>query len=456
MPSSDRCEAVAESVSTSRPTRGGTPSDLRARLNLQVAEELGPALYDGSLSDGEIRLRAVEIMEAVVDNEPFSLSPSELRTLLDQAVADLLGFGPISALLEDPEVMEVTVDGPHDIYYMREGKTLKSGVKFLDKVHLSRFIRTLADRAGRRVDESTPIATVRLSDGIRVHAVVAPVAIGGPYLTIMKHAVDPFQEADLVHFGTLTQEVADILRACVRGRLNIVISGEANSGRTTLLGMVASTIPINERIVTVESVAELQVKHERVVTLVSPPLGSAASSQITVSDVVRAATHMSRVRIVVGEVQGSEASQLVYAMSTGKDGAIFAIESDSPADTISRLEKMMANDSPMRPIGAIRQQIASALDLIVRIAHLHDGSRRITHVTSVEGMEGENVLLRDLFRFDSRMGVDESGRDQGRLKATGLRPAFVEDLEAQGIRLPSDLFDPEPFSRSVVNSEAGC
>jgi pilus assembly protein CpaF len=288
----------------------------------------------------------------------------------------------------------------------------------------------------------------RLPDGSRVNAIISPLAIGGPFLTIRKFAVDPFQEADLISFGTMTQRVADFLRACVRGRLNIVISGGTGSGKTTTLNVVSSYIPADERIITVEDAAELQLHQEHVLTLESRPPNIEGSGAVTIRDLVRNSLRMRPDRIVVGECRGAEALDMLQAMNTGHDGSLTTIHSNSPRDTLSRIETMVLMAGFDLPVRAIREQVASAIDLIVHVARLRDGSRRITHITEVEGMEGEIITLQDLFLFDFGEGVDEeTGKYRGRLKATGIRPSFSEDLAAQGIRLPADLFDPEPFAR---------
>jgi pilus assembly protein CpaF len=287
----------------------------------------------------------------------------------------------------------------------------------------------------------------RLPDGSRVNAIVAPLAIGGPYLTIRKFSVDPYQEADLISFGTITQRVADFLRACVRGRLNMIISGGTGSGKTTTLNVVSAYIPADERIITVEDAAELQLHQEHVLTLESRPSNIEGEGQVTIRDLVRNSLRMRPDRIVVGEVRDAAALDMLQAMNTGHDGSLTTVHSNTPRDTLSRIETMVLMAGFDLPVRAIREQIASAVHLIVHVSRLKDGTRRVTHVTEVEGMEGEIITLQDLFLFDYGMGVDEEGVYKGRLKATGIRPTFSEHLGDMGIRLPSDLFDPEPFAR---------
>jgi len=423
-------------------------SELRGRLHFKVVEELGPTLYDRGMSDAELRLRVIEMLEWAVDQEQaLPLTSADRRALLNEIASDVLGYGPIDPLLNDPEVTEVMANGPYDVYFERSGKIHRSDVRFVDEVHLRRIIDKIVGQIGRRVDEATPMVDARLPDGSRVNAIIHPLAIGGPFLTIRKFAVDPFQEADLISFGTLTQRVADFLRACVRGRLNILISGGTGSGKTTTLNVVSAYIPGDERIVTVEDAAELQLHQEHVLTLESRPANIEGQGQVSIRDLVRNTLRMRPDRIVVGEVRGAEALDMLQAMNTGHDGSLTTVHSNSPRDTLSRVETMVLMAGFDLPVKAIREQVSSAVDLIVHVSRLKDGTRRVTHVTEVEGMEGDIITLQDLFLFDFGMGVDDEGTYKGRLKATGIRPSFSEDLENQGIRLPADLFDPEPFAR---------
>jgi pilus assembly protein CpaF len=423
-------------------------SELRGRLHFKVVEELGPTLYDRGMSDAELRLRVLEMLEWAVDQEQgLPLTSADRRALLNEIASDVLGYGPIDPLLNDPDVTEVMANGPYDIYFEKNGRITKSDVKFVDEVHLRRIIDKIVGTIGRRVDEATPMVDARLPDGSRVNAIIAPLAIGGPFLTIRKFAVDPYQEADLIGFGTLTQRVADFLRACVRGRLNVLISGGTGSGKTTTLNVVSAYIPGDERIITVEDAAELQLHQEHVLTLESRPANIEGQGAVAIRDLVKNTLRMRPDRIVVGEVRDAAALDMLQAMNTGHDGSLTTVHSNSPRDTLSRIETMVLMAGFDLPMRAIREQVASAVDLIVHVARLKDGTRRVTHVTEVEGMEGEIITLQDLFLFDFGMGVDDDGIYKGRLKATGIRPSFSEDLENQGIRLPADLFDPEPFAR---------
>ena len=313
---------------------------------------------------------------------------------------------------------------------------------------MRRIIDKIVGQVGRRVDEATPMVDARLPDGSRVNAVIHPLAIGGPFLTIRKFSVDPFTEADLVRFGTFSQRVADFLRACVRGRLNVIVSGGTGSGKTTTLNVLSSYLPEEERIVTVEDAAELQLHQDHVLTLEARPANIEGKGQVTIRDLVRNCLRMRPDRIVVGECRGGEALDMLQAMNTGHDGSLTTIHSNAPRDTLSRIETMVLMAGFDLPVRAIREQVASAVDLIVHVSRLKDGTRRITHVTEVEGMEGDIITLQDLFLFDFGAGIDENtGKFLGRLKATGIRPTFSEHLQDMGIRLPADLFDPEPFAR---------
>ncbi|MGH8941509.1 MAG: CpaF family protein [Acidimicrobiia bacterium] len=450
MPSLSERVAAARQTETQdvSSNRSDALGELRGRLHFKVVEELGPTLYDRQMSDAELRLRVLEMLEWAVDQEQgLPLTSADRRALLNEIASDVLGYGPIDPLLNDPDVTEVMANGPYDIYYEKRGKIVLSDVKFVDEVHLRRIIDKIVGQIGRRVDEATPMVDARLPDGSRVNAVIHPLAIGGPFLTIRKFAVDPYQEADLINFGTITQRVADFARACVRGRLNVLISGGTGSGKTTTLNVMSSYIPGDERIVTVEDAAELQLHQEHVLTLESRPANIEGKGAIAIRDLVRNTLRMRPDRIVVGEVRGAEALDMLQAMNTGHDGSLTTVHSNGPRDTLSRIETMVLMAGFDLPVRAIREQIAAAVDLIIHVSRLKDGTRRVTHVTEVEGMEGEIITLQDIFLFDFGMGVDEEGVFKGRLKATGIRPTFSQDLENQGIRLPADLFDPEPFAR---------
>ncbi|HSR43793.1 MAG TPA: CpaF family protein [Acidimicrobiia bacterium] len=445
---SERVAAAKQTGVTFDSQRESAFRELRGKLHFRIVEELGPTLYDRQMSDAELRLRVMEMLEWAVDQEEsVPLSSADRSQLLNEIASDVLGYGPIDPLLNDPDVTEVMVNGPHSVYVERDGKLARTDVRFVDDVHLRRIIDKIVGQVGRRVDEATPLVDARLPDGSRVNAVIHPLAIGGPFLTIRKFSVDPLQEEDLVRFGSLSQKTADFLRACVEGRLNIIISGGTGSGKTTTLNVASSYIPETERIVTIEDAAELQLHQEHLLSLESRPPNLEGQGMIAIRDLVRNSLRMRPDRIVVGEVRGGEALDMLQAMNTGHDGSLTTVHSNSPRDTLSRIETMVLMAGFDLPVRAIREQISSAVDLIVHIARLRDGTRRVTHVTEVEGMEGDIITLQDLFLFDFGMGVDEDGKYLGRLKATGIRPSFSDQLSDIGIRLPGDLFDPEPFAR---------
>ncbi|MDX1469256.1 MAG: ATPase, T2SS/T4P/T4SS family, partial [Acidimicrobiia bacterium] len=333
MPSlSERVAAARQTeITEATGTRTDALGELRGRLHFKVVEELGPTLYDRGMSDAELRLRVLEMLEWAVDQEQgLPLTSADRRALLNEIASDVLGYGPIDPLLNDPEITEVMANGPYDVYYEQAGRLYKSDVRFVDEVHLRRIIDKIVGTIGRRVDEATPMVDARLPDGSRVNAIIAPLAIGGPYLTIRKFAVDPYQEEDLIAFGTITQRVADFARACVRGRLNVLISGGTGSGKTTTLNVMSSYIPTDERIVTVEDAAELQLHQEHVLTLESRPANIEGQGQVAIRDLVRNTLRMRPDRIVVGEVRGAEALDMLQAMNTGHDGSLTTVHSNSP------------------------------------------------------------------------------------------------------------------------------
>jgi pilus assembly protein CpaF len=343
-------------------------------------------------------------------------------------------------LLRDPDITEIMVNGPDDIYIEHGGRIYPVEATFADEAHLRRTIDKIVARVGRRVDESSPMVDARLSDGSRVNAVVPPIALDGSTLTIRKFAADPYTADDLVGFGTMTRPVAEMLAACVRGRLNILIGGGTGSGKTTTLNVLSSFLPENERIVTIEDAAELQLHQSHVLRMEARPANIEGRGEITVRDLVRNALRMRPDRIIVGEVRDGAALDMLQAMNTGHDGSITTLHSNSPRDSLSRLETMVLMAGMELPTRAIREQTASAIDLIVHQSRLKDGTRRITHITEVAGMEGDVITLQDLFTFDFHAGVDEHGRFRGTLKGTGIRPQFVQRLTDQGIGLPPNIF----------------
>ena len=421
--------------------------ELRQRVHHLLIDEVGPLLYDRRISEDELRRQLQEHLKVILGRERVPLSTADRTQLVQDLTDDVLGYGPISGLLADPEVNEVMVNGPTRVFVERNGKIVKSGASFIDENHLRRIIEKIVAQVGRRVDESTPMVDARLPDGSRVNAVIAPLAIGGPFLTIRKFATDPFTVDDLINFGSFSRTVAQFLDACVKGRLNVIVSGGTGTGKTTALNVLSSFIPHDERIVTVEDAKELQLHQEHVLSLESRPPNIEGKGEVRIRDLVRNTLRMRPDRIVVGECRGGEALDMLQAMNTGHDGSITTIHSNSPRDTLARIETMVLMAGMDLPVRAIREQMASAIDLIVHLTRLRDGTRRVTHVSEVQGMEGDVVVLQDLFLFDFGMGVDESGRFLGHLKSTGIRPKFAERLADHGIRLRPEIFAQEPFAR---------
>jgi pilus assembly protein CpaF len=426
--------------------------ELRQRVHHLLIDEVGPLLYDRRIGEDELRRQLQEHLKVILGREKVPLSTADRTQLVQDLTDDVLGYGPISGLLNDPEVTEVMVNGPSRVYIERNGKILKSGASFIDENHLKRIIEKIVAQVGRRVDESNPMVDARLPDGSRVNAVIAPLAIGGPFLTIRKFAKDPFTVEDLINFGSFSRTVAQFLDACVKGRLNVIVSGGTGTGKTTALNVLSSFIPHDERIVTVEDAKELQLHQEHVLSLESRPPNIEGKGEVRIRDLVRNTLRMRPDRIVVGECRGGEALDMLQAMNTGHDGSITTVHSNSPRDTLARIETMVLMAGMDLPVRAIREQMASAIDLIVHLTRLRDGTRRVTHVSEVQGMEGDVIVLQDLFLFDFGMGVDENGRFLGHLKSTGIRPKFGERLSDHGIRLRPEIFAQEPFVRRMAGA----
>jgi pilus assembly protein CpaF len=415
---------------------GDNYSDIKQRIQNRLLSELDPSM-DISRKD-EVRRQIQELFSAILQEEGMVLSKTERERLFESIVADILGLGPLEPLLDDEDVTEIMVNGPKNVFVERNGKVGLSGVTFESEEHVMRVIDRIVAPLGRRVDESSPLVDARLQDGSRVNVVIRPIALCGPTITIRKFSKDPFGVQDLIRFGTMSREMAKFLRACVVAALNMIISGGTGSGKTTTLNVMSSFIPNDERIITVENAAELQLQQEHVVPLESRPPNIEGKGEITIRDLVINCLRMRPERIVVGECRGAEALDMLQAMNTGHDGSLTTLHANSPRDALSRLEVMSMMAGMELPTRAIREQVSSAVDVIVQQTRMRDGSRRITHVTEVQGMEGEMITLTDIFEFE-QTGF-ENNKIVGRLRATGIRPKFYDRIEDAGINLPPSIF----------------
>jgi pilus assembly protein CpaF len=416
-------------------------AELRQKVHRALVEALGPRLYDSELSSEQLHTKVREMLQRALEEEETPLTTEERRRLVTEIADDVLGFGPIEPFLRDPTVTEIMVNAPDVIYVEREGRIFPAEGRFVDETHLRRVIDKMVGLVGRRIDESSPYVDARLPDGSRINAVIAPLCVnGGPYLTVRKFAPDPYQADDLITFGTMSARAAKFLSKAISGRLNVLVSGGAGAGKTTTLNVLSSWLPANERIVTIEDAAELQLRQPHWLRLEYRPPNIEGRGEVTIRDLVRNALRMRPDRIVVGEVRGGEALDMLQAMNTGHDGSLTTVHANSPRDVLSRLETMVLMAGVDIPVRAIREQISSALNLIVHQARLKDGTRRLTHITEIVGMEGDVITLQDIYTFDYRAGIDENGRFRGVIQPTGLRPRFLDRLSDHGVHFDPDLF----------------
>lgn len=424
----------------SSPSKGLTSADL-LKFKRYLVENVSRSMEGESLQLGDraeiIKQRLGEIYAQSRVNLPEDMR----RHLFLEIVDEFTGFGPIQPLLDDPDVSEVMVNGPKKVFIEKNGRLTKSGITFDDDDHVMRIIDRIILPLGRRVDADSPTVDARLPDGSRVNAVIRPVSIDGPCITIRKFKKDKLKVEDLIKFGSLTKNMGDFLRACVHAHLNIVVSGGTGSGKTTLLNVLSSFIPEHDRIVTIEDAAELQLQQEHVLRLETKVANIDGRGAVTIRDLVRNSLRMRPDRIVVGECRGGETLDMLQAMNTGHDGSLTTLHSNSPRDALSRMETMVLMAGVDLPIKVVRQQISSAIDLIIQQTRLKDGSRKVTAITEVAGMEGETIVLSDIFKFE-QTGLGKDGQILGDLKATGIRPIFGPRLEAAGFKLSGEIFMP--------------
>ena len=417
-------------------------AELKRRVHAGLLRALGADLYDVDLSAQELERKVREELNAVLAQESVPLSAAERQRIVNESIDDILGYGPIEPFLRDDDVTEVMVNGPDRIYIERDGKLQLTNARFFDDAHLRRTIEKIVAKVGRRIDESSPTVDARLADGSRVNAVIPPISIDGPALTIRKFSRDPYTMDMLVEMGTLSPEAAEFLKRCVEGAINLLVSGGTGAGKTTTLNALSGFIPHRERLVTIEDAAELKLQQPHIVRLEYRPPNIEGRGEVSIRDLVKNALRMRPDRIVVGEVRSGEALDMLQAMNTGHEGSITTVHANSPRDVLSRLETMVLMAGVDLPVRAIREQIAAGIQLIAHQSRMRDGSRRITAISEITGMEGDIITLQDLYKFDYSGGLDEHGRVVGGLVPTGIRPHVTQKLADNDIELPGELFEP--------------
>jgi pilus assembly protein CpaF len=418
----------------------GAYYELKGRVHRQLIERLDLAKLDVLPLD-VMQAQIRRIVEDLLAAEETPLSRQEREQLVLEVQHETFGLGPIEPLMQDPTVSDILVNGPRSVYVERRGKLEHTNVAFRDNAHLLQVIERIVSAVGRRVDESSPMVDARLPDGSRVNAIIPPLALNGPVVSIRRFSVDPYRLPHLIEFGTLTPALGEIVRAAIQARLNILVSGGTGTGKTTMLNVLSNFIPNTERIVTIEDSAELQLQQEHVVRLETRPANLEGAGQVSQRDLVRNALRMRPDRIIVGEVRGPEVLDMLQAMNTGHDGSLSTVHANSTRDALSRLETMILLAGISLPVRAMRDYIASALDMMIHLARLSDGTRKVVRVTEIVGMEEDVVTTQDIFTFEQE-GIDKDGRVMGYHRATGVRPKFAERLARAGIQLNREIFDP--------------
>lgn len=414
---------------------------LKSSIHMEVIDKIEKEEKQNQLTGDALAQKAREMVFGLLERDAVFLPFSERQIIAAEIMDEVIGLGPIEPLLQDEEVTEVMVNGPKQVYVERGGRLYLTDVVFRDDEHVMHIIDKIVSPIGRRIDESQPMVDARLLDGSRVNAIIPPLSLKGPSITIRKFATNPYNINDIMRFGTLSPPMTKFLEAAVKARLNVIISGGTGSGKTTLLNVLAGYIPDDERIVTVEDAAELKLGQEHVVSLESRAVNIEGKGAVTIRDLVRNCLRMRPDRIVVGEVRGGEALDMLQAMNTGHDGSLTTAHANSPRDMLARLETMVMMAGMELPVKAIRQQVASAIDIIVQQSRLRDGSRVITHITEILGMEGDIIQLQDIFLFEQK-GVDNNGKVIGHHYATGITPKVLNQIEAEGVRIDKEIFKP--------------
>ncbi|NUP73995.1 MAG: CpaF family protein [Sinomonas sp.] len=432
-------------LAENEPTHGSVRAsqalgELKAKATDELYERVGGRITDSSLSEDELGDYVRGELRAVVAEQQVPLTSGERERLINEIMDDVLGLGPIQRYIDDPSVTEVMVNRADQVYIERNGQLFATETTFTSEEQLRRVIDRIVSRVGRRIDESSPLVDARLADGSRVNAIIPPLAVNGAALTIRKFSREALSVEKLIQLGTLNPEMAELMRACVEARMNVIVSGGTGTGKTTLLNVLSGYIPRTERIVTIEDAVELQLQQDHVIRLESRPPNIEGRGAITIRDLVRNSLRMRPDRIVVGEVRGGETLDMLQAMNTGHDGSLSTVHANSPRDAIARLETLVLMAGMDLPLRAIREQVASAVNLIVQLTRLRDGTRRVTHVTEVQGMEGDVVTLQDAFVFDYGAGLDANGRFLGKPVPTGVRPRFTERFADLGIKINPAIF----------------